>query len=130
MTGRKKNRTKQTHIYLDNWYFTQTTLFYHLTLISVRVKYIEIFSVLCFYHLLARAQVAVTLPVRESVKLRREEEPTKLSALYLLTKLLNSMHEFMEWQQIVSSYTKFSRSSGSIHIRYQCLRTFCFKCAK
>ncbi len=117
MTGRKKNRTKQTHIYLDNWYFTQTTLFYHLTLISVRVKYIEIFSVLCFYHLLARAQVAVTLP-------------TKLSALYLLTKLLNSMHEFMEWQQIVSSYTKFSRSSGSIHILYQCLRTFCFKCAK
>ncbi len=51
---------------------------------------------------LARALVAVTLPVRESVKLRREEEPTKLSALYLLSKLLNSM-QFMEWQQIVSS---------------------------
>ncbi len=40
---------------------------------------------------LARAQVAVTLPVRESVKLRREEEPTKLSALYLLIKL-NAVH--------------------------------------
>ncbi len=42
VTGMRKSRTKQTHIYLDNWYFTQTTLLYHLTLISVRVKYIEI----------------------------------------------------------------------------------------
>ncbi len=33
----------------------------------------------------------MTLPVKGSVKLRREEEPTKLSALYLLIKL-NAVH--------------------------------------
>ncbi len=66
VTGRKKNRTKQTHIYLDNWYFTQTTLFNHLTLISVRVKYIEIIS--CFSSMLLPFVLFQLHPLRKRLE--------------------------------------------------------------
>ncbi len=52
---------------------------------------------------LARALVAV----RESVKLRREEEPTKLSALYLLIKL-NEVHGMVTNCQFINFYPLFT----------------------